>query len=450
MAENLVSMFTVNSQGTDIDVKIKDTDARNLIAQEISDRDSAVTTITNNLNKEISDRTELISKDSSGNTVVTSTNGALYLNTKNPIKYKAPVTLNDDFDYIPMTDTNGNEYKVLVDKGNSSTNKKFNKYVIIGDSYAQGYTPDGNVTSWSTILKNRLGNTCYANLAVGGLGLSTSLTGDMNATNTVNKLTADNTVDSVIYCGGRNDANGTFYAEISQGVENFVNACHAKFPNAEVYIGFIGWDSGITEYAQARSFFLAEAISAYSNNAKNAAYTYLANSELILHDNNLMASDGKHPNLNGQMTIANGIYSCLHGGTFGYHNSTTHKWPAIDNTTIYTREIFNHGDDLINIQTDERITVNATAENYNQILIARNTQLRYMIPSGYGFTNIPATFDVKFNEYSYLFVPGFLRFQDAGTGTNLYADFKLIVDNNYVSGTINAIKIRGQGTVQLI
>ena len=94
MAENLVSKFTVNSQGTDIDVKIKDEDARNLIAQEISDRDSAVTTITNNLNKEISDResadttitnnlnkeisdrSDLISKDRGGNTVVTSTKGA--------------------------------------------------------------------------------------------------------------------------------------------------------------------------------------------------------------------------------------------------------------------------------------------------------------------------------------------------------------------------------------
>ena len=28
MAENLVSKFTINSQGTDIDVKIKDEDAR--------------------------------------------------------------------------------------------------------------------------------------------------------------------------------------------------------------------------------------------------------------------------------------------------------------------------------------------------------------------------------------------------------------------------------------
>ena len=49
MADNFVSKFTVNSQGTDIDVKIKDKDARNLIAQEISDRNSAITTITNNI-----------------------------------------------------------------------------------------------------------------------------------------------------------------------------------------------------------------------------------------------------------------------------------------------------------------------------------------------------------------------------------------------------------------
>lgn len=48
MAENLVSKFTVNSQGTDIDVKIKDTDARNLIAQEISDRSKLIKADENN------------------------------------------------------------------------------------------------------------------------------------------------------------------------------------------------------------------------------------------------------------------------------------------------------------------------------------------------------------------------------------------------------------------
>lgn len=135
MAENLVSKFTVNSQGTDIDVKIKDEDARNLIAQEISDRDSAVTTITNNLNKEISDResadttitnnlnkeisdrTELISKDSIGNTVVTSTKGALYINTKNPMQYSKPISepnFSEFFGYVPMFDVDGVGYNLLT------------------------------------------------------------------------------------------------------------------------------------------------------------------------------------------------------------------------------------------------------------------------------------------------------------------------------------------------
>lgn len=131
MADNLVSKFTVKSQGTDINIKIKDEDARNLVAQEISDRDSAVTTLTNNLNKEINDRKELISKDNSGNTVVTSTNGALYFNTKNPIKYSQPVSnLNDFFNIVPFVDNNGNPYNVLCDNGNTA-NLSFGKLPTI-------------------------------------------------------------------------------------------------------------------------------------------------------------------------------------------------------------------------------------------------------------------------------------------------------------------------------
>ena len=48
MADNFVSKFTVNSQGTDIDVKIKDADARNLIAQEIADRSKLIRADENN------------------------------------------------------------------------------------------------------------------------------------------------------------------------------------------------------------------------------------------------------------------------------------------------------------------------------------------------------------------------------------------------------------------
>ena len=99
MAENLVSKFTVNSQGTDIDVKIKDEDARNLIAQEISDRNSAInkeindrenadtalqgkitaeiTTITNNINQEVVQNTALV------NSLETKLNNLSFINAIN-------------------------------------------------------------------------------------------------------------------------------------------------------------------------------------------------------------------------------------------------------------------------------------------------------------------------------------------------------------------------------
>ena len=63
MAENLVSKFTINSQGTDIDVKIKDEDARNLIAQEIADRSNLIKADENN-NTVIETSNKLIEKSS--------------------------------------------------------------------------------------------------------------------------------------------------------------------------------------------------------------------------------------------------------------------------------------------------------------------------------------------------------------------------------------------------
>ena len=229
MAENLVSKFTVNSQGTDIDVKIKDEDARNLIAQEISDRDSAVTTITNNLNKEISDResadttitnnlnkeisdrSDLISKDSGGNTVVTSTKGALYINTKNPIIYNTPQALNHYFKYIPATDRTGNEYKILVDNGAVFGSDFFSGIVIgCGDSIARGYplsTNDGTLNKIAEKTGKTI-NTDFYNVSEDATGY-TSLNGAITFRQQIEKLnnviTDKSNVTGIIVIGGTND-----------------------------------------------------------------------------------------------------------------------------------------------------------------------------------------------------------------------------------------------------
>ena len=442
MAENLVSKFTVNSQGTDIEVKIKDTDARNLIAQEISDRNSAVTTITNNLNKEISDResadttitnnlnkeisdrTELISKDSSGNTVVKSTNGALYLNTKNPIKYSQPVSkLNDYFNTIPFTDNNGNQYKVLCDNGNTvnlSSNNNFKNYILVGDSYAVGYAPEGNVTSWTTLLKDLLGGHLYAKIEQSGAGLSNKMTGEYNLTTRISSLTASDTVDSIICCCGRNDIDGDNVTGINQGIKDFVNACHTKFKNAKVYIGFIGWDLNKTEWTENKSLSLCQAIAAYKN--VNADYVYI-NTDFIMRQRSYMASDGKHPNQDGQNALAFGIKCALYGGIPAYTKPfVQHTYVDVnDGGTYQIKENFVGGTTFLQFTVDTSILYHGTNENVTfnnyELTVIKNVELDYILPSGYKLTTMQARIMLQTKDGAYytLDVPAYFKSNSDGT-----------------------------------
>ena len=441
MAENLVSKFTVNSQGTDIEVKIKDADARNLIAQEISDRDSAVTTITNNLNKEISDResadttitnnlnneisdrSALISEDSNGNTTVNASNGSLYLNTKNPIKYSQPVSkLNDYFNTIPFVDNSGNQYKVLCDSGNTVnlSSSNFKNYILVGDSYAVGYAPEGNVTSWTTLLNNLLGGHLYAKIEQSGAGLSNKMTGEYNLTTRISSLTASDAVDSIICCCGRNDIDGDNVSGIAQGIKDFVNACHTKFKNAKVYIGFIGWDLNKTEWTEDKSIKLCQAIAYYKD--VNADYVYI-NTDFILRQRSYMASDGKHPNQDGQNALAYGIKCALYGGIPSYTKPfTQHIYPdANGGGTYQIKENFVGGITFLQFTVDTSIQYKGTNENVSfenyELTVIKNVELDYIVPSGYKLTTMQARILLQTTdgEYYTLDIPAYFKSNSDGT-----------------------------------
>ena len=337
MAENLVSKFTVNSQGTDIDVKIKDTDARNLIAQEISDRDSAVTaitnnlnkeisdrksadtTITNNLNKEISDRTELISKDSSGNTVVTSTNGALYINTKNPIKYNTPQALNHYFKYIPATDRTGNEYKILVDNGAVFGSDFFSGIVIgCGDSIARGYplsTNDGTLNKIAEKTGKTI-NTDFYNVAEDATGY-TSLNGKITFRQQIEKLnnviTDKSNVTGIIVIGGTNDyGSDVATTDWANAVDDFITYAHSTYPNAKIAI--------VSNFMSNNNIGSALKIGEYLHVLQTVKYPayHVANLGVALKKWYLMngdtMSDIIHPNAKGYDLAASFIITKIMGG----------------------------------------------------------------------------------------------------------------------------------------
>ena len=452
MADNLVSKFTVNSQGTDIDVKIKDADARNLIAQEISDRDSAVNTITKNLNKEISDRKELISKDSNGNTVVKSTKD-LYLNTKNPIKYSQPVSkLNDYFNTIPFADNDGNQYNVLCDNGNTvnlSSNNNFKNYILVGDSYAAGYTPEGNITGWTTLLNSILGGHLYAKIEQGGAGLSNKMTGEYNLTTRISSLTASDAVDSIICCCGRNDIDGDNVDGINQGIKDFVNACHTKFKNAKVYIGFIGWDLNKTEWTEVKSLRLRNAIAAYKK--VDADYIYI-NTDFILRQRSYMASDGKHPNQDGQNALAYGIKCALYGGIPSYAKPfVQHRYKdQYSNNDYVINETFTGGITFLQFLTSASINYGGPSDNITlagyELTIVKNIELDYLVPSHYNLTTMHANILLKIKNGAYYAMNVPVYFKDKGNGT--YDLIMLLMQtspqgDSWASGTIEFITMYG-------
>ena len=139
MADNLVSKFTVNSQGTDIDVKIKDEDARNLIAQEITDR------------------SKLIKADENNNTVIETSNKLIESSQGREIT--ASGTVNETYNQTvtrnfkqPVNETYSGEYNI------ASGDKKFNVIAthnfIFATDYGVSETSDDNSDKLNELLAN--------------------------------------------------------------------------------------------------------------------------------------------------------------------------------------------------------------------------------------------------------------------------------------------------------
>ena len=104
------------------------------------------------------------------------------------------------------------------------------KTIIIGDSYTVGYTPEGNVTPWTTNFIKYIGLEDVTISANGGASFSTSSNSFLMLLNAV-PASAD--VKQILVVGGFNEFGS--YSEIENAINAFMGAAEARFPNAKVF-----------------------------------------------------------------------------------------------------------------------------------------------------------------------------------------------------------------------
>lgn len=190
-------------------------------------------------------------------------------------------------------------YKII-----KSLYKKQHNVVFIGDSYAEGYTPDGKVKGWPEVVVSDLDITNYVNKYKGGTGFINILSAG-SFMDLLSQVGSSNEVTEVIAAGGYNDRVGT-KAQIIDGITSFCNLAKTKFPNASILIGMVGW-SDITSTQDS----LRNTIAAYKEGCSINNVIYMNDAENSIHSSIYFSSDKIHPNQAGENKIAENIEKYL-------------------------------------------------------------------------------------------------------------------------------------------
>lgn len=183
------------------------------------------------------------------------------------------------------------------------------KYLLIGDSYADGYTPDGNVTSWQQFFVNMTGLTNTIQKHLGGTGF-VNLAQNKNFQSLLEEVANDSNITDIVVLGGYNDR--PYNADqIYNAINSFIIKANEKFPNADIHIGCVGWSSDSTKlyplsivcqrYREACGYYMAS----YLNNIEYSLHNYFGD----------FSSDGFHPNSAGQVKIGRNLIQALMTGS---------------------------------------------------------------------------------------------------------------------------------------
>ena len=189
--------------------------------------------------------------------------------------------------------------------------------ILIGDSWGEGYTPDGNVTSWITYVENALikdGFNVFKHYQ-GGSGIAAGTTYNTQLQTLLSNMTTaqKESVKRVVFAGGWNDNNEP-QADLNAGVNAIAATVAANLPNAVPMIIWIASGSYAIPGIRSAVLRISEAAKRVDEACRNAKILYY-NAKNILYGVNDWATDGYHPKGYAQTCIGKFIYSLMYGMT---------------------------------------------------------------------------------------------------------------------------------------
>ena len=324
-----------------------------------------------------------------------------------------------------------NNYKDKTDKILNKLERK-KRVILIGDSYSEGYTPAGNVTSWSDIITSSIKNVDFINLRIGGSGFANGTTFLQQLQNA--NIRDHETIDEIYVVGGYNDIYYTS-GVIESAIKTFSDYVSMNYVNSKVYIGFCG--NYIKDSSNVSKF--GTVYYAYKNSCLNSAnLNYIDNLQYVLLNSTYFSSDGFHPNLTGQKLLAGYLKEFINNkkidvqsiyvqNTFSslkvkenimcgmqlYNNTLTFKMLLNKLTLKEPKKYTLDGNNFIELGTFS-----------NSLITGSNSDLSCVNTSGFvqvdaNFYNGSINFVIKNNK--------------------LYARLLCVISNNFLSGIVYAI-----------
>lgn len=247
------------------------------------------------------------------NTDVIDDNNIIALNDPDLVAQK--IQYSSGYDLQNQITTNANNITANSNKITTLQNneKTISNLVIISDSYGVGNSyPTDPITSYAEYMKTYLGltNDTFYNNSWGGSGFA-HVSYDKKFLTLVNECNTNlsqdrrNSVTHVLLAGGYNDQFNT-ETEVKNGIIETTNRAHEVFPNAQIYVAFIGWrTNGNNLFDVARYYIEASGICKYAK--------FIVNSNNILRGDTI-SGDNIHPNEQGYIDLAQYLITGLHNG----------------------------------------------------------------------------------------------------------------------------------------